>query len=148
MSKMVRLGAEFITLLHVAIAPDKSAAMIKKLRDNKELKQLNIRASELMPRELGTYKDTVVGLKIHVIGPDKSGMLARIAETLARRNMSIEDVTTEIRRGKGGQRNFVVNAEVVTVENMDQDNLDSFYAEFQALKEELQLSVVDIRVHM
>jgi glycine cleavage system regulatory protein len=148
MSKMVRLGSEFITLLHVAIEPEKRAALIKNLRDNKELKQLNIRASELMPRELGTFKDTVVGLKIHVIGPDRSGMLARIAETLARRNMSIEDVTTEIRRGKGGQRNFVVNAEVVTVENMDQDNLDSFYAEFQALKEELQLSVVDIRVHM
>jgi hypothetical protein len=37
--------------------------------------------------------------------------------------MSIEDVTTEIRRGKYGQRDFVVNAEVVTAEKMDQEHL-------------------------
>ena len=43
--------------------------------------------------------------------------------TIARRNMSIEDVTTEIRRGKNGQRDFVVNAEVVTAEKMDQEHL-------------------------
>ncbi len=42
---------------------------------------------------------------------------------LAQRNMSIEDITTEIRRGKNGQRDFVVNAEVITTEKMDEDHL-------------------------
>ena len=37
--------------------------------------------------------------------------------------MSIEDVTTEIRRGKYGQRDFVVTAEVVTTEPMDREKL-------------------------
>ena len=46
-----------------------------------------------------------------------------LTTTIARRNMSIEDVTTEIRRGKNGQRDFVVNAEVVTAEKMDQEHL-------------------------
>lgn len=48
---------------------------------------------------------------------------ACLLTTVARRNMSIEDVTTEIRRGKYGQRDFVVNAEVVTAEKMDQEHL-------------------------
>lgn len=147
-SKMVRLGQEFITLMHVAIEPEKRKDLMASLCDKEELKLLNIRASGLMPREMGSFKDAVVGLKIHVVGPDRPGMLASIAETLARRNMSIEDVTTEIRRGKSGQRDFVVNAEVVTTENMDEDHLNSFVAEFQVLKEELHLTVVDIRVHM
>ena len=46
-----------------------------------------------------------------------------LTTTIARRNMSIEDVTTEIRRGKNCQRDFVVNAEVVTAEKMDQEHL-------------------------
>jgi hypothetical protein len=62
--------------------------------------------------------------------------------------MSIEDVQTEIRRGNNNTRDFVINAEVVTTYRMDQEDLDSVFAEFQELKKELNLSVVDIRVHM
>ena len=58
-------------------------------------------------------------------------MLASIAEAIAERNMSIEDVTTEIRRGKNNGRDFVINAEVVTTEHMDQEHLDSLLAELQ-----------------
>ena len=75
-------------------------------------------------------------------------MLALTAELIASRGMSIEDVTTEIRRGKNNRRDFVVTAEVVTTERMDQEHLDSLYAEFEELKKQLNLSVVDIRVHM
>ena len=74
-------------------------------------------------------------------------MLASIAEAIAERNMSIEDVTTEIRRGKNNGRDFVINAEVVTTEHMDQEHLDSLLAELQKIKEDMDLSIVDIRVH-
>ena len=74
-------------------------------------------------------------------------MLASIAEAIAERNMSIEDVTTEIRRGKNNGRDFVINPEVVTTEHMDQEHLDSLLAEFQKIKEDMDLSIVDIRVH-
>ncbi len=75
-------------------------------------------------------------------------MLALTAELIASRGMSIEDITTEIRRGENDRRDFVVNAEVVTTERMDKEHLDSLYAEFEDLKRQLNLSVVDIRVHM
>ena len=75
-------------------------------------------------------------------------MLATISEAIAQRGFSIEDVTTEIRRGRTNKRDFVVTADVVATEKLDKEHLDSILAEFQSLKEALDLSVVDIRVHM
>jgi len=147
-SKMIRLGQEFTTLMHVAIEPEKRGDLMDRLQNNEDLKLLNMRASSLTRRQTGSYKSTIVGLKIHVVGLDRPGMLAKFAETIAHRNMSIEDITTEIRRGKNGQRDFVATAEVITTEKMNQEHLDSLLAEFQELKEELNLSTVDIRVRM
>lgn len=147
-SKMIRLGQEFTTLMHVGIDPERRGELMDKLQNNEDLKLLNIRASSLTRRQTGSYNQTCVGLKIHVVGPDRPGMLANIAETLAYRGMSVEDITTELRQGKNNRRDFVVNAELVTSEKMDQKQLDDLLAEFQQLKEELNLSVVDIRVHM
>jgi glycine cleavage system regulatory protein len=70
-SKMVRLGREFITLMHVAIEPEKLDVLVESLRDREELRLLNIRASGLRRRETGSYISTMVGLKIHVVGPDR-----------------------------------------------------------------------------
>lgn len=147
-SKMIRLGQEFTTLMHVAVDPEKRGDLVDALHGNEGLKLLNIRASSLTRRQTGSYEGTVAGLKIHVVGPDRPGMLAAIAEEIAGRNMSIEDIATEIRRGKDGRRDFVVNAEVAMSSKIDQEDLDSLIKEFQALKEEMNLSVVDIRVHM
>ena len=147
-SKMIRLGQEHVSLMHVSIAPEKRGDLIDKLHNNKDLKSLNIRASSLVRRRTGTYQNAVAGLKIHCVGEDRSGMLAAIAEAIAQRNMSIEDVQTEIRRGEHNKRDFVINAEVVTTSRIDQEDLDSVFADFQKLKEDLNLRVVDIRVQM
>jgi glycine cleavage system regulatory protein len=145
-SKMIRLGQEFTTLMHVSIEPEKQQQLVKSLRSNKDLKLMNIRASALKRRTTGSYQSSVHAFKIHVVGGDRPGMLASIAELIASRNMSIEDVTTELRRGKNNRRDFVINAEVVTSETMDQEKLDSLVADFDKLKAELNLSVVDIRI--
>jgi len=147
-SKMVRLGQEHNILCHVAIEPEKRGDLIDRLHNNKDLKLLNIRASSLTRRQTGRHKKkTILGLKIHVVGPDSPGMLANIAEAIARRNMSIEDVTTEIRMGKEKQRDFVIDADIVTTEDMEQEHFDSLLAEFEKMKRDMKLSVVDIRVH-
>lgn len=83
-SKMIRLGQEHTTLMHVGIAPEKRGDLINRLHNNKDLKLLNIRASSLTRRQTGSYKNTIVGLKIHVVGPDKPGMLADIAEAIGK----------------------------------------------------------------
>ena len=143
----VRLGQDHTILCHVAIEPEKRGDLIDRLHNNKDLKLLNIRASSLTRRQTGRYKKTILGLKIHVVGPDSPGMLATIAEAIARRNMSIEDVTTDIRMGKGKQRDFVIDADIVTTEDMEQEHFDSLLAEFEKMKRDMKLSVVDIRVH-
>ncbi|KAL7528502.1 hypothetical protein ACHAWF_002588 [Thalassiosira exigua] len=122
-SKMIRLGQEFTTLMHVGIEPERREELINSLRDNKDLKLMNIRASSLTRRQTGTHPGAIVGLKIHCVGPDRPGMLAVIAETIAKRNMSIEDIATQIRRGEGDRRDFVVTAEVVTSEHMDEEHM-------------------------
>lgn len=147
-SKMVRLGQELTVLMHVGIEPSKRGELINKVRNNPDLKLLNITASSLTRRQTGSFQDTTVGLKIHVVGPDRAGMLATISELIAAKGMSIEDITTEIRRGKNGRRDFVVTAEVVTTERMDREHFEELNAEFTQLKDELDLSVVDIRVHL
>jgi len=74
-------------------------------------------------------------------------MLASLAEFVAQRNMSIEDVSTQIRiRKEDKQRVFVTNMDVVTANHMSQEQLDNFLADFDKLKKELELSVVDIRM--
>ena len=70
-SKMIRLGQELEMMMHVAIEPEKRGDLIHKLQSNKDLKLLNIRASSLTRRQTGSYKNTIVGLKIHVVGPDR-----------------------------------------------------------------------------
>jgi len=147
-SKMIRLGQEFDIMMHVSVDHDKRGALIDRLQHSDDLKLLNIRASSLRRRKTGSYKNTVVGLKIHVVGKDKPGMLATISEAIAQRGLSIEDVTTEIRRGRTSKRDFVVTADVVATEMLEREHLDSILAEFQSLKDDLDLSVVDIRVHM
>lgn len=128
-SKMIRLGQDFNTMMHVSIKPENQQQLIRSLRECKELKPMNIKASALKRRTTGSYEASIVGFRIHVVGPDKPGMLAAIAEFVASRNMSIEDVTTEIRRGKGNRRDFVTNMDVVTAEKMDQQHLDAMVAE-------------------
>ena len=57
-------------------------------------------------------------------------MLASLAEFVAQRNMSIEDVSTQIRiRKEDKQRVFVTNMDVVTANHMSQEQLDNFLAD-------------------
>mmetsp|Transcript_13034 Transcript_13034/g.27440 ORF Transcript_13034/g.27440 Transcript_13034/m.27440 type:complete len:416 (-) Transcript_13034:143-1390(-) len=147
-SKMIRLGQEFTTLMHVSVDPEKREHLVESLKTNEALKSLNIRASSLARRSTSSHQASMIGLRIHVVGADRPGMLARIAELIAARNMSIEDISTEIRRGKNDRRDFVVNADVVTTEKIYEKDLDSLIEDFHQLKEQLKLSVVDIRVHM
>jgi len=70
-SKQVRLGQEFTTLMHVSIDPEKQQQMIRNLRSNKELKSFQIRASALKRRTTGSYKHSIAGFKIHIVGADR-----------------------------------------------------------------------------
>jgi predicted amino acid-binding ACT domain protein len=70
-SKMIRLGQEFIVLMHVAVPPEKSQALVKSLQKNKDLSPLNIRTSTVSRRPTGKYDKPQVGMHLHMVGEDK-----------------------------------------------------------------------------
>ena len=70
-SKMVRLGQEFIILMHVAVPPEQQKTLLKALNGDKQLQPLNIRTSSLQRRSTGKYEKPVVGITMHCVGEDK-----------------------------------------------------------------------------
>jgi predicted amino acid-binding ACT domain protein len=70
-SRMVRLGSDFIILVHVAVPPEQQRTLIAALKKNKELKPLNLRTSSVTRRMTGNYDKPIVGLKLHCVGEDR-----------------------------------------------------------------------------
>ena len=73
-------------------------------------------------------------------------MLAAIAEKISERGLSVEDLTTELRIHRG-RREFVVNAFISSNNLSDKENLDSLLEHISMLKGELDLEILDVRVH-
>lgn len=145
-SKMVRLGREFTILMHVSVPPEKRRILDAGLRNNKELKPLNLRISYLTRRQTGMFNEPTFALKVHCVGEDRPGILAKVAEQLATLGMSVENLTTELRQGKSGRRDFVVNADVITSQIMEEEELKEVINDIQKLKSTLNLDVLDVRV--
>eukprot|EP00546_Thalassionema_frauenfeldii_P000274 CAMPEP_0178933096 /NCGR_PEP_ID=MMETSP0786-20121207/23054_1 /TAXON_ID=186022 /ORGANISM="Thalassionema frauenfeldii, Strain CCMP 1798" /LENGTH=366 /DNA_ID=CAMNT_0020610603 /DNA_START=196 /DNA_END=1296 /DNA_ORIENTATION=+ len=145
-SKMVRLGEDFIILMHVAVPPEKRRKLIKALAQNKELKPLNIQTSQLSRRSTGKFEQPCLGLRIHSIGEDRPGILASLSEAIAEKGMSIENVSTEIRMGKNGRRKFIIDMECTSSSQWDRDGISEATEDLSRLKDDLQLDVIDVRI--
>ena len=73
-------------------------------------------------------------------------MLAVIAEKIAAKGMSIENVETKLRM-HNGHREFVVDVFVSSTKQSDRENVKQLVNEISQIKEELSLDTLDIRVH-
>ena len=69
-SKMVRLGQEFIVLMHISVEPEGRSQLLRSLRC-KELKPLNIRTTGLNRRETSDQNKVQAGFRIHLSGEGK-----------------------------------------------------------------------------
>ena len=70
-SRMVRLGEEFIILMHVSVMPDKFRSLVSQIKSNKDLKPLNIQCNPISRRKTGTYEAAVMGVHLRCVGSDK-----------------------------------------------------------------------------
>jgi Mpv17 / PMP22 family/ACT domain len=70
-SKMVRLGHEFIIVMHIAVLPEQQKDLLKAIRHDKRLKPLNIRTVPITRRATGSYHPPTTGIKIRCQGPDR-----------------------------------------------------------------------------
>jgi hypothetical protein len=73
-------------------------------------------------------------------------MVASIAESLLAYDLSVEQVNTELRRGKGGRLEFSCEADCVANSYMDHDHIEAMVRDLSHLKEKLDLDIVDVRV--
>lgn len=145
-SKMVRMGQEFTILMHVSVPPEGRKDLVSGLNSHEALSPLHLRVSSLTRRQTGMFMPPTYGLKIHCVGEDRPGMLASIAEDLTNRGLTVENITTELRQGPNGRRDFVVNTDVTTSENLASEDLQKVLQEMDNLKKTLKLDVLDIRV--
>ncbi len=74
-------------------------------------------------------------------------MVALVAEKAASKGLSIENMTTSLRIGKDGTREFVIDAMVSSPNMADFENLDVIMNDMSTLKTELGLSHFDVFVH-
>jgi glycine cleavage system regulatory protein len=74
-------------------------------------------------------------------------MVAVISELITGNGLSIETMNTDLRLGKNGRRDFVVNADFTSPVALDQDELKAIVDDISTLKNSLGLDVVDVRVH-
>lgn len=145
-SKMLRLGNDFTILMHVAVKPQNRKKLIAGLYSNEELDPLNVKISPLTRRQTGQYVPPTYHLKIHCVGKDRPGILAKVAEEIALKGLSVDNISTELRRGYNGRRDFVVDTDITTVETLNEDGLHRLIQDLQQLKSSLNLDVLDIRV--
>ena len=86
-------------------------------------------------------------LVFYLCANNRPGMLASISERISSKGLSIENVVTELRMGKGGRRNFCVNVDCTSTSLADKENLHTLVQDLSTLKTELGLDILDIRVH-
>lgn len=66
---------------------------------------------------------------------------------IAKKGMSLEDVSTSIRLSSTGQREFVIDLLASSPNIKDKENLDQYVADISSMEKDLKLSHLDIRVH-
>ena len=74
-------------------------------------------------------------------------MLALLAEKVSQQGLSLENVSTELRMGQGGRRDFVVDADCTTPILLDHEHLQEVVNDLGSIKSILNLDVLDVRVH-
>ena len=70
-SKMVRLGDEFIILMHVAVEPSEAQKLLKRLQREPALQQLTVHGKTIARRKTGTYQAPLSGVRLRCVGADK-----------------------------------------------------------------------------
>lgn len=74
-------------------------------------------------------------------------MVALVAEKAAEKGMSIDSMTTSLRIGKDGKREFIIDAMVSSSDMAHRSNIDQMVNDLSTIKKELDLSHFDIFVH-
>lgn len=70
-SRMVRLGDEFIIMMHVSVEPDKTKSLLQAVQKSKDLMPLNIKSTTIQRRYTSAHTKPLSAVRIRCVGEDK-----------------------------------------------------------------------------
>jgi len=114
MSKMTRLGNQFVMMMHVNYDHNKvrHLDLLESIRNNSE--DLVVKINNLQPRSTGIRKDhPQLMFNVSCRGPDTPGFTAAVTSVLAKHNVSIENLDTNVVLEADGKRSFWLDIEGV-----------------------------------
>jgi glycine cleavage system regulatory protein len=89
-SRMIRLAGEFAGLVHVQVPSDRADDLEKALG---ALDEISVTVARTVP---GPSSNDAYFLKLEVVGHDHPGIVRRLSEAMADRQVSIEELETEL----------------------------------------------------
>ena len=135
-ASMTRLGGEF-TMMLVTALPASASALDKKLKTLAKREGLQIAAKPIPAAVARRPKEKPPKYLLSVYGTDHPGIVAQIAQALAKRKVSITDLQTKV---TGGARKpvYVMLLELQAPAMLDMDGLRS---ELDQLRQDLKVEI-------
>ncbi len=134
-SRMCHLGGQFAGILRVVIADENRASL------KASLERLSDKGLEIVIHEDSedTGSDCIEVVAIEILGQDRPGIVSQIANAFAKRNVNVEELSTECRSAPmSGEQLFEAKARVCIPLNCD----------IMDLQQELETIAADLMVEI
>ena len=135
-ASMTRLGGEF-TMMLVTALPASAASLETKLKTLAKKTGLQIAAKRISSSIARRRKEEPPKYLVSVYGADHPGIVARIAQALAKRKVSITDLQTKV-TGSAQKPVYVMLIEFQAPDSLDMDGLRS---ELDQLRQDLKVEI-------
>lgn len=133
-SQMARLGGKFAGILMLQVADEQSEALIADLI---ELKHDGLLVT--VEQTAGTTADSGVQLNLELLGADRPGIVDEIFAALASQNVSVEELSTDVREAPmAGGMLFEARAVLAAPDATSTDGLRSI---LEQLSDELMVEI-------
>ncbi|MNR83607.1 Methionyl-tRNA formyltransferase [compost metagenome] len=134
-SRMTRLAGEFAGMVHFEVPRENADALTNALRglDSSGLQVVVAKSDG------ANVSDAIKSVELELVGDDRVGIVSSLTKMLAERNISIENIHTEIvRSGVSGKQTFKIGAHLLVPGKL---SIDDLRQELGALAHEM---IVDI----
>jgi len=135
-ASMTRLGGEFTMMLVTALSAS-AASLDKKLKTLAKKEGLQIAAKPIPAAAARRSKEDPPRYLVSVYGTDHPGIVAQIAEALAKRKVSITDLQTKV-IGSAPKPVYVMLLELQVPLTLDMDDLRS---DLDQLRQDLKVEI-------
>jgi len=134
-SRMTRLAGEFAGMVHFDVPRENADALTNALRslDSSGLQVVVAKSDG------ANVSDSIKSVELELVGDDRVGIVSNLTKMLAERNISIENIHTEIvRSGVSGKQTFKIGAHLLVPGKL---SIDELRQELGALAHEMTVDI-------